>query len=181
MRYLKTTATTGLFFPPNALENLVAYCDADWGTCKRTRRSVTGYCIFLDASPISWKSKKQLTISITSSETKYRSVASTVCELQWINSLMKDFSINPELPVPLHCDNQAAVYISRNVVYHERTKHLEKDCHIVRAKYKEGFVKPLHVSTKLQIADILTKPVGVSVFWFLFFKLGLVSLNMAPT
>lgn len=137
VRYLKATSVTGLFFSATAPLNLKAYCDTDWATCKRTRCSITGYCIYLSSTPISWKSKKQTIVSKSSSEAEYRSLALTVCELQWISYLLKDFSIFPHLSIPLYCDNQSAIYISENDVFHDKTKHLEIDCHIVRDKCKE--------------------------------------------
>lgn len=91
---------------------------------------------------------------------------------------MEDFGIHSQLPIPLYCDNQAAVHISQNVVFHERTRHLEIDCHVVREKFKQGIVKPIHVSTNEQIANLLTKVLGVSIFETLFSELGMVSFTI---
>ncbi|KAL0375673.1 UNVERIFIED_CONTAM: putative mitochondrial protein [Sesamum calycinum] len=102
---------------------LTAYSDSDWASCIDTHRSVTGYCIFLGGSLISWKTKKQPTVSRSFAEAEYRSMGSTVCELLWINYLLGEFAIAVDSPIPFHCDNKAAIHITRNPIFHERTKH----------------------------------------------------------
>ncbi|KAL2232982.1 uncharacterized protein LOC110011587 [Sesamum indicum] len=118
VRYLKGTLYRGLHFNSNNNFTLEAYCDADWVTCKETRKSLTGYCIFLGGSLISWKTKKQTTVSWSTAEAEYRSMSSTTCELIWIHSLLKDLKINIQTPISFYCDNQAALYITANPVFH---------------------------------------------------------------
>ncbi|KAL0413994.1 UNVERIFIED_CONTAM: Retrovirus-related Pol polyprotein from transposon RE2 [Sesamum radiatum] len=130
---------------------------------------------------VSWKTKKQATVSKSIAEAEYRSLASTVCELTWISYLLQYLGISFPKPIPLFCDNKAAVHITANPVFHERTKHLEIDCHIVRDKFKEGFVTPTHISAKEQIADILTKPLTGPAFQFMKSKLNLLSLPPSST
>ncbi|KAL0404527.1 UNVERIFIED_CONTAM: Retrovirus-related Pol polyprotein from transposon RE2 [Sesamum radiatum] len=137
VRYLKGSLTTGLFFPSSNDFQLAAYTDVDWGSCIDTRRSVTCFCVFLGSSLISWKIKKQNTVSRSSAEAEHRAMAASVCELQWISFLLKDFRIAISTLIPFWCDNQAALHITANPVFHERTKHLDIDCHVVRDKYKE--------------------------------------------
>ncbi|KAL0428225.1 UNVERIFIED_CONTAM: Retrovirus-related Pol polyprotein from transposon RE2 [Sesamum latifolium] len=131
VRYLKGTSSLGLFFAADSLLTLSAFSDSDWASCLDTRCSVTGYCIFLGGSLVSWKTKKQATVSRSSAEAEYRSMTSIVCELLWISYILGDF-VTVSSPIPFHCDNKAAFHITENPVFHERTKHLDIDCHIVR-------------------------------------------------
>ncbi|KAL0434256.1 UNVERIFIED_CONTAM: Retrovirus-related Pol polyprotein from transposon TNT 1-94 [Sesamum latifolium] len=95
---------------------------------------------------------------------EYCGMATTVCELLWITYILKDFQVPLTIPIPFWCDNQAALHITANPVFHERTKHLDIDCHIVRDKYKEGFISPGHIAGHLQPADAFTKILSVAAF-----------------
>ena len=145
------------FFHKNDNYTLEAYCDSDWAACPITRRSVSGYFIMFGNSPIAWKSKKQITVSLSSAEAEYRSMRRLVAELVWLSRLFHEFQVPNITPIPLKCDNQATIYIASNPVFHERTKHIDIDCHFVREKLKSGLISLSHVSTKQQIADALTK------------------------
>ncbi|KAL2232808.1 UNVERIFIED_CONTAM: Retrovirus-related Pol polyprotein from transposon RE1 [Sesamum indicum] len=149
VRYLKSCPSKGLFFPSQSSLTLTAYCDADWATCPDSRRSLTGFCIFLGPALISWKTKKQCTVSRSTAEAEYRSLAATVCELRWISYIMTDLGMSTSFPIDLFCDNKAALHILANPVFHERTKHIEMDCHLVRDAYKEGFIAPSFVRSSL--------------------------------
>ncbi|KAK4383077.1 hypothetical protein Sango_2811500 [Sesamum angolense] len=106
-------------------------------------------------------------------------MAVTVCELQWITYLLRDFQVAVCDPIPFWCDNLAALHITANPVFHECTKHLDIDCHFVRDKYKEGFILPSHVSSHVQLADVFTKVFPVRYFAELTSKLGLIDLHHA--
>jgi len=125
----------------------------------------------LGESLISWKSKKQQTISKSSSEAEYRALAATTCELQWLTFLLQDLHVPFITPATLYCDNQSAIQIASNQVFHERTKHIEIDCHIVREKLNGGLLKLLSISSAMQTADILTKPLHPFSFKALVSKL----------
>lgn len=101
-----------------------------------TRQSLCGYIILLGRSPVSWKTKKQPTVSRSSSEVEYRALAVTTCESKWLQSLLHSLSVSHSLPMKLSCDNQSAIHIAKNPVFHERTKHIEVDCHLVRDELK---------------------------------------------
>ena len=118
------------------------------------------FVYFFGESLISWKSKKQHTMSRFSAELEYRSMAAVVSEFVWLKGLLKDLSISHDQPALLYCDSKVAIHIATNPAYHERTKYIELDCHFVREKIQDGLVKTFHVSTKHQLADLLTKPLG---------------------
>ncbi|XP_019179901.1 PREDICTED: uncharacterized protein LOC109175107 [Ipomoea nil] len=147
LRYIKSSLGQGLLYPTHTDLHLKAFSDSDWVTCSDTRRSITGYCVFLGPSLVSWRLKKKITVSRSSSEAEYRALAATVCEVQWLTYLMNDLQIETTMPATLSCDNKSAVAIVENHVFHEPTKHIDIDCHVVREKLNQGFIKLLSVSS----------------------------------
>ena len=139
---------------------LKAYCDADWTTCIDTRKFVSSFCVFLIDSLISWKCKKQQVVSRSSIESTYRAMATVTSEIVWLIALFKTFGVHHTQPAYLYCDSKATLYIAANPVYHERTKHVEVDCHFIREKIQDGVIKTFHIPTRHQIADFFTKALG---------------------
>ncbi|KAG7533590.1 Retrotransposon Copia-like N-terminal [Arabidopsis thaliana x Arabidopsis arenosa] len=176
VRYLKGDPGRGLFYAAKSEFRLQAFSDADWGTCQDSRRSTTGFCVFFGSSLISWKSRKQQTASRSSAESEYRALADTTCELLWLSQLLKDLHVQVTGPANLYCDSTAAIQIASNSVFHERTKHIEIDCHIVRDRYKAGFLNLLHVTTDNQLADLFTKALPPKTFKMLMSRYAFSSL-----
>uniref|UniRef100_A0A803MMV0 Copia protein n=1 Tax=Chenopodium quinoa TaxID=63459 RepID=A0A803MMV0_CHEQI len=141
--------------------------------CPNTRRSVTGYVMLLGKSPVSWKSKKQPTVSKSSNELEYRAMAATTSETTWLVRLLTELGMKNLKPVALHCDNQSAIHIGKNPVFRERTKHIEIDCHFTRDKVLEGLFVLNYTPTAEQLADIMTKALSSFQHNKLKFKLGM--------
>jgi len=181
LKYLKGSLGRGIFFPRAPGLHIQGYTDADWAGCKDTRSSILGHCFFLGQSLISWRTKKQPTVSKSSSEAEYRAMASATCELQWLLYLLRDLHIDcVKLPV-LYCDNQSVMHIVANPVFHERTKHIEIDYHIVREKLQAGLFKLLPVITHDQLVDFFTKSLFPQPFNILLSKLGLLDIYQPPS
>ncbi|KAI4345038.1 hypothetical protein L6164_012206 [Bauhinia variegata] len=124
LRYLKSSPGLGLFLPASSSAILTAYSNGDWDACKETRHFVTGYFVFLGNSLISWKSKKQQTISRSSVEAEYRAMAMTACEIIWLLSILRDFGITHSLSVSLLCDSMSAIHIAKDPLVDVFTKAL---------------------------------------------------------
>ncbi|CAM8992960.1 unnamed protein product [Rhodiola kirilowii] len=172
LRYVKAAPAQGILFPSSSDLQLRAFCDADWAACPLTRRSITGHCVMLGPCIISWKTKKQPVVSRSSAESEYRSMAAVCCELTWLARLLKDMGVHVPPEIPLYCDNKAAIHIAHNPVFHERTKHVELDCHLVRTHVLSKFILPMHILTQDQPADIFTKSLHRDQLQHLCSKLG---------
>ncbi|KAB2618580.1 hypothetical protein D8674_014449 [Pyrus ussuriensis x Pyrus communis] len=171
LRYLKGTLDAGLWFTPGS-QRLTAWSDADWAGCPVDRRSTSGYCVFLGPNLISWSAKKQCTVARSSTEAEYRSLANTAAELSWVCKILQDISF-PILHTPaIFCDNQSAIALAFNPVFHARTKHVEIDYHYIREKVLAGQVSVHHVASLLQLADIFTKSLPSARFAELTSKLS---------
>lgn len=165
LRYVRGTVQHGLQLSgaSKALD-IVAYSDADWAGCPDTRRSTSGYCVFLDDSLISWLSKRQPTVSRSSAEVEYRAMANAVAECTWLRQLLAELRCSTTKASVVFCDNVSATYLSANPVHHRRPKHIELDIHFVRDLVAVGQVRVLHVPTTQQLADVMTKGLPSMVF-----------------
>nr|XP_016462998.1 PREDICTED: uncharacterized mitochondrial protein AtMg00810-like [Nicotiana tabacum] len=115
-----------------SVQHLSQFLQHPQAACARSRKSVIGYYVTLGGSPISWKSKKQPTISISSAELEYRALKKVVAEVSWLVKLLGDMGFVLSSPIPIFCDSQTACHIAKNPLFHDRAKHIEIDCHYVR-------------------------------------------------
>ncbi|KAB1215703.1 Copia protein [Morella rubra] len=180
IRYLKKSPSLGILYRRNGHLRVEGFTDADWAGSPSDRRSTTGYCTFLGGNLVTWKSKKQTVVARSSAEAEYRAMAYTTSELTWLQHFLTEIGFPTPTPIPLFCDNQAAVHIASNPVFHERTKHIEVDCHFIRDKILNGDISTPFVKTGDQLADMFTKVVSGSWLKFLCSKLDLYDIY-APT
>ncbi|GKD24717.1 ribonuclease H-like domain-containing protein [Tanacetum coccineum] len=164
LRYVKGTMHYGLQLFSLSTTDLVAYSDADWAGCPTTRRSTSGYCVFLSNNLLSWSSKRQPTLSHSSAEAEYRGVANVVAETYWLHNLLRELHTSLSSAMLVYCDNVNAVYLSCNPVQHQRTNHIEIDIHFIRDLVIAGQVRVLHVPSRYQFADIFTKGLSPALF-----------------
>ncbi|GJZ00872.1 uncharacterized mitochondrial protein-like protein [Tanacetum coccineum] len=170
---LRGTRFQTLLFPSMSSLELCAYCDSDWASDVVSRKSTTGFFIFLGDSLISWKSKKQDVLSKSSTEVEYRVMAVTISEIVWLHWLLADMGVRISHSTPLHCDNRSTIHIARNSVFRERAKHIEIDCHFTCHHLQAGTISLPFVLSALQIVDIFTKPHSGPRFRFLNDKLSM--------
>jgi len=177
LRYLRATPCHGVLFSTHSDFQLRAFCDSDWGSCPNSLKSVTGYAVMLGSSLISWKSKKQSVVSRSTVEGEYCAMATTCYELTWLLALLRDLNVQPLLPIQLFYDNNVALHIVKNPVFHKRTKYIELDYHYVYDKFKIGQVHPCYVTSRNQLADLFTKVASAGQYAYLPSKLGVVSFT----
>jgi hypothetical protein len=164
LRYIQGTLELGFHLHRTSPVDLTVYSDADWVGCPETRRSTSGYAVFLGDNLVSWSSKRRGTVSRSSAEAEYCAVANGVAEACWLRQLLFELHCPLRRATVVYCDNVSAVYLSTNPVQHQRTKHVEIDLHFVRDRVALGEVRVLHVPTTSQYADIFTKGLPTSVF-----------------
>ncbi|GAV72632.1 UBN2_3 domain-containing protein, partial [Cephalotus follicularis] len=177
---LKLAPGKGLLFSKNTHLNIEGYTDADWAGSISDRRSTSGYFTFVGGNLVTWRSKKQKVVALSSAEAKFRGMARAICELLWFRKLMTEIGFAPKSAMSLFCDNKDAIEIAHNPVQHDRTKHVEVDRHFIKEKIDAKEVRFPFVKTEDQLADVLSKAVSSKVFYNSLGKLGIHDIY-APT
>jgi histone deacetylase 1/2 len=157
LRYLKHTKALGLKLVQSDSTLVSAFSDADWAGCPDDRRSTGGFAVFLGCNLISWSARKQATVSRSSTEAEYKSLANATAEVIWVQTLLSELGIDHPKAASLWCDNLGATYLSANPVFHARTKHIEVDYHFVRERVASKLLNIRFIPTGDQIADGFTK------------------------
>jgi hypothetical protein len=166
-----------LWYPRNQNFQLSVYSDADWSNCMDERKITSGDTFFLGDSLVSWLSKKQGSISLSTTEDEY--IAATTCYTQvlWMIQTLVDLEVKYIAPIPIHCDNTSAISVSKNPVFHSKIKHIPIKYHFLR-EHVINTVFSLHfIPSKDQIVDIFTKPLAKDQFEYLRQKLGVTPLS----
>lgn len=158
LRYLKGTIDYRLMYEKSGLD-VRGYVDADWASCEIDRKSYTGYVFKIGNSIVSWESRKQKTVALSSTEAEYMALANACKESLFIRTFLKE-CLNIDCVTTLFNDNQSALKLSENCMYHARTKHIDIRHHFIRDVVKNNLIKIEHLSTEDMTADLLTKPLS---------------------
>ena len=158
LRYLKLHQTDGITYHRSTKAPiLVSYSDADWAGEKDTAESTTGSLHFLAEGPVSWSSKKQKTIALSSTESEYIAASEATREVVWLRKILAAAGYPQRQPTILFCDNRTTILLTSEDSTTDRRKHINVKYHYIRSQLKEGMIQMKWIETKEQLADIMTK------------------------
>ena len=175
-RYLKGTQTYGLEYRHGIDEKMHGYADADWAGDTDDRKSVSGFVFMLSGTAISWRSKKQTTVALSTAEAEYVSLAAAAQEAIWLRLLLKTLGQDTANVIKIYEDNNSAICIAKNPVTHARTKHIDIKYHFIRDQIDRQVLEVDYCCTQEMVADILTKPLAKDQFEKLRERLGMKKL-----
>ncbi|GJT66277.1 putative ribonuclease H-like domain-containing protein [Tanacetum coccineum] len=155
-RYLKGRPNLGLWYPKDSPFILEAFSDSDYAGASLDRKSTTGGCQFLGSRLISWQCKKQTVVANSTTEAKYIDASDCCGQVLWIQNQMLDYRYN-FMQTKIHVDNESAICVVKNPVYHSKTKHIEIRHHFIRDSYEKRLIEMVKIHTDNNVADLLTK------------------------
>ncbi|KAI4357505.1 hypothetical protein L6164_001448 [Bauhinia variegata] len=175
LRYIKGTLNEGIFYANINFVNLVGYTDSDWGGDIETRKSISGYVFHLGSGAISWSSKKQPVVALSTTEVEYIAVASCSTQAVWLRRILEVLHQKQDTPTEIFCDNKSAIALCKNLVFHGRSKHIDIRFHKICELVTEEEVVINYCHTEEQVADIFTKPLKFDLFHKLKKLLGMMN------
>jgi len=162
--YLKGTSDYGIQLSRGSSLSLHGFTNADWAGSVDDRKSTNGYIFFLGTTLVSWKSRKQHNVARSSTEVKYKALVNGIAEVLWLRYLLTNLCFSPNYITTIWCDNLGVTYLSANLIFHTWTKHVEVDYHFVRDWVAKKEIQIRFISSKDQLADVLTKSLSYSTF-----------------
>jgi hypothetical protein len=170
----------GLLYKKGEASTLTGFSDADWAGCIDDKRSTGAYLFKLGSTPITWCSRKQPTVALSSTESEYRALMEATKESMWLRRILKELGFRQQQATIIYCDNQGSIKLTKNPLFHTRTKHFEVHFHFTREKVLAGTISVQFVPTNQQAADILTKSLGRIKFVGCRKLLGLAQYSQVP-
>ncbi|XP_025013471.2 sterol 3-beta-glucosyltransferase UGT80A2 isoform X3 [Ricinus communis] len=180
LAYLKSSPGKGIMFSKHGHLDIMGYTDSDFAGSNLDRKSTSGYVSFVGGNLVTWRSKKQNVVSLSSAEAEYRALHHATTELAWLKILLKELGFGPKKPMVLYCDNTAAIEIANNPVQHDRTKHIEVDRNYIKDNLDSGMIEVPYIKSADQLADMMTHAVTSGSFYASLSKLGMCDIY-APT
>jgi hypothetical protein len=180
--YLRATSDKRLVFQrgtPGSL-TLHGFVDADWASDVNDRKSMSGFVFMLGGAAVSWSSKKQTSVALSSTEAEYIAAAHATKEVIWLRRLLTDLGLDLDSPTTLHVNNQSAIAIARNPEFHDRTKHIEIRHHFLRQKVEGEEIRLEYTLTEEQTADVMTKGLVRKKHEHFLIAMGLHRLDLRP-
>jgi hypothetical protein len=164
LRYLKGIVNYGIHYKRGGEGELLAFTDSDYAGDMEDRKSTSGYVFLMGSSVVSWCSKKQPIVTLSTTEAEFVAAAVCACQGVWMKRILKELGHSDEGCTTIMCDNSSTIKLSKNPVMHGRSKHIDVRFHFLRNLTKEGTVELIHCGSQDQIADIMTKPLKLEVF-----------------
>jgi len=159
LKYLKGTTNVGIWYPNEYNIALSGFSDSDYAGCKLDKKSTSGTCHLLGSNLISWNSKKQACVALSTTEAEYIAAGHACAQSIWLKHQLMDYGVKLE-KVPFYCDNTSAINLTKNPIQHSRTKHIEIRHHFIRDHIQKGDIEIMFVKTENQLADLFTKPLA---------------------
>ena len=156
--YIKNTMDYGLTYYRDSTLSPVAYVDADYGGCRDTRRSTSGYVFIMAGGPVTWSSKRQTTVALSTVEAEYVAMSRCAQQMTWMQSWLGEANIKYDLPEVIKGDNRGAIALTKNTRDHGKVKHIDIRHHYIRDLLHSGTIAMEQVSSADNLADIFTKP-----------------------
>lgn len=173
LRYLNGTINLGILYKRNGNEKLEAYTDSDYAGDMDDRRSTSGYVFMLSTGAVSWSSKKQPVVTLSTTEAEFIAAAFYACHGVWMRRVLEKLGHVQLGSTSVYCDNSSTIKLSKNPVLHGRSKHIDVRFHFLRDLTRDGTIELTHCNAQNQIADIMTKPLKLEVFERLREQLGM--------
>lgn len=164
LRYIKGTTNVGLHYYSSNNHEIIGYSDSDWSGDLDDRQSIISCVLFMGDIAFTWMSKKEPIVTLSTCEAEYVAAPSRVCHAIWLRNLLKELKMPQQDLVEICVDNKSTIALAKNLVFHERSKHIDTRYHFIRECIKNKEVKLKYVMYRDQVANIFTKPLKLEIF-----------------